>query len=59
VRGVEKELLDQVMAIERNVVVKAALRLGINRNTLQKKITHKESPDSAESPAPTAPASEG
>jgi transcriptional regulator with GAF, ATPase, and Fis domain len=56
VRGVERELLDQVMAIERNVVVKAALRLGINRNTLQKKIAQKEAPGGAEAPAPAGEA---
>ncbi len=51
VRGVERELLEQVMAISDNVVVKAAARLGINRNTLQKKISQKEHPDGAEAPA--------
>ena len=39
VRGVERELLEQVMQISDGVVVKAAKRLGINRNTLQKKIS--------------------
>lgn len=38
VRGVEKELLEQVLPLCDNVLVKAAARLGINRNTLHKKI---------------------
>jgi DNA-binding NtrC family response regulator len=49
VRGVEKELVEQVMAIDK-VVVKAAARLGINRNTLQKKISQIENPDGVEAP---------
>ncbi len=48
VRGVERELLAQVMAISDGVVVKAAARLGINRNTLQKKITAKQAPEATE-----------
>jgi two-component system response regulator AtoC len=48
VRGVERELLAQVMAISDGVVVKAAARLGINRNTLQKKITAKQGPEATE-----------
>ena len=36
------------MAISDNVVVKAAARLGINRNTLQKKISQKENPEGAD-----------
>jgi DNA-binding NtrC family response regulator len=39
VRGVERELLEQVLPLCDNVLVKAAARLGINRNTLHKKIT--------------------
>jgi len=50
VRGVERELLEQVMAISDNVVVKAAARLGINRNTLQKKISQRETPESVATP---------
>ena len=38
VRGVEKELLEQVLPLCDNILVKAAARLGINRNTLHKKI---------------------
>jgi DNA-binding NtrC family response regulator len=50
VRGVEKELVEQVMALDK-VVVKAAARLGINRNTLQKKISQIENPDGADAAA--------
>jgi DNA-binding NtrC family response regulator len=39
VRGVERELLEQVLDLSDNVLVKAAARLGINRNTLHKKMT--------------------
>jgi DNA-binding NtrC family response regulator len=38
VGGVERELIEQVMLLCDNVQVKAAARLGINRNTLHKKI---------------------
>jgi transcriptional regulator with GAF, ATPase, and Fis domain len=38
VGGVERELIEQVMLLCDNVQVKAAMRLGINRNTLHKKI---------------------
>jgi len=38
VRGVERELLEQVLPLCDNVLVKAAARLGINRNTLHKKL---------------------
>jgi DNA-binding NtrC family response regulator len=38
VRGVERELLAQVLPLCDNVLVKAAARLGINRNTLHKKL---------------------
>jgi two-component system response regulator AtoC len=39
VRGVERELIEQVLQMCDNVLVKAAARLGINRNTLHKKVT--------------------
>ncbi|MCI0379894.1 MAG: sigma-54 dependent transcriptional regulator [Gemmataceae bacterium] len=39
VRGVERELLEQVLPLCDNVLIKAAARLGINRNTLHKKLT--------------------
>jgi DNA-binding NtrC family response regulator len=57
VDGVEKELLEQVMQLSDGVLVKAAARLGINRNTLQKKVSsnHQPPPDMA---APAAPAGE-
>jgi len=38
VGGVERELIEQVMQLSDNVQVKAAARLGINRNTLHKKL---------------------
>jgi DNA-binding NtrC family response regulator len=38
VDSVERELLEQVMESCDNVLIKAAARLGINRNTLQKKL---------------------
>ena len=38
VSGVERELIEQVMQLCDNVQVKAAARLGINRNTLHKKL---------------------
>ncbi|NIP84633.1 MAG: AAA domain-containing protein, partial [Planctomycetales bacterium] len=38
VRRIERELIAQVMAICDNVQIKAAHRLGINRNTLHKKL---------------------
>jgi DNA-binding NtrC family response regulator len=39
VGGVERELIEQVMQLCDNVQIKAAARLGINRNTLHKKMT--------------------
>jgi Nif-specific regulatory protein len=38
VGGVERELIEQVMQLCDNVQVKAAAKLGINRNTLHKKV---------------------
>ncbi len=48
VRGVEKELLSQVLPLCDNVLVKAAARLGINRNTLHKKISEWQRSPAAE-----------
>jgi Nif-specific regulatory protein len=39
VGGVERELIEQIMQACENVQVKAAARLGINRNTLHKKLS--------------------
>jgi DNA-binding NtrC family response regulator len=39
VGGVERELIEQVMQLCDNIQVKAATRLGINRNTLHKKLS--------------------
>jgi len=44
IRGVERELLEQVLPLCDNVLVKAAARLGINRNTLHKKLAELKSP---------------
>jgi DNA-binding NtrC family response regulator len=44
IRGVERELLEQVLPLCDNVLVKAAARLGINRNTLHKKLAEYKSP---------------
>jgi DNA-binding NtrC family response regulator len=44
VRGVERELLEQVLPRCDNVLVKAAACLGINRNTLHKKLSEMEEP---------------
>lgn len=38
IESVERELMEQVLEQSGNVVIKAAARLGINRNTLQKKM---------------------
>jgi two-component system response regulator AtoC len=45
VRGVERELLEQVLPLCDNVLVKAAARLGINRNTLHKKLSELKNPN--------------
>jgi Nif-specific regulatory protein len=39
VGGVERELIEQVLKLHRDVQVKAAKHLGINRNTLHKKLS--------------------
>jgi Nif-specific regulatory protein len=44
VGGVERELIEQVLKQCDNVQVKAARRLGINRNTLYKKVTEFNKP---------------
>ena len=44
IRGVERELLEQVLPLCDNVLVKAAAHLGINRNTLHKKLVTYNSP---------------
>ncbi|MBI3822038.1 MAG: sigma-54-dependent Fis family transcriptional regulator [Planctomycetes bacterium] len=44
IRTVERELLEQVLPLSDNVLVKAAARLGINRNTLHKKLAEFKSP---------------
>ncbi|MBM3995195.1 MAG: sigma-54-dependent Fis family transcriptional regulator [Planctomycetes bacterium] len=44
IRGVERELLEQVLPLCDNVLIKAAARLGINRNTLHKKLAEFKSP---------------
>jgi DNA-binding NtrC family response regulator len=46
VKGVERELIEQVLQLCDHVHVKAARRLGINRNTLQKKIASYNRPAS-------------
>jgi DNA-binding NtrC family response regulator len=50
VRGVERELIEQVLQMCDNVLVKAAARLGINRNTLHKKVTEFAKPTEADAP---------
>ena len=54
VGGVERELIQQVLQLCDNVQVKAAARLGINRNTLHKKLTELrlEGPESEAGPGP-------
>lgn len=54
VRGVERELLEQVLPLCDNVLVKAAARLGINRNTLHKKITELRGGEAGSSDEPPA-----
>ena len=60
---VERELIEQVLASCERVQIKAAARLGINRNTLHKKLTEyridENGTASAPSPAEPAEASDG
>ncbi len=51
---VERELIEQVLASCERVQIKAAARLGINRNTLHKKLAEFRI-DENDSPAPTEP----
>lgn len=44
VDGVERELLEQILPLCDNVLIKAAARLGINRNTLHKKLGEMKNP---------------
>jgi transcriptional regulator with PAS, ATPase and Fis domain len=50
VEGVERELIEQVLQACNGVAVKAADRLGINRNTLQKKLAEYSKPAGARTP---------
>jgi DNA-binding NtrC family response regulator len=47
VKGVERELIEQVLQLCDGTLVKAATRLGINRNTLHKKVTEFAKPGEA------------
>jgi len=53
VGGVERELIEQVMRQMNRVQVKAAERLGINRNTLHKKMEEFKAGDGAEGADPS------
>ena len=53
VGGVERELIEQVMQISDHVQVKAAARLGINRNTLHKKLSEFAGPEERAAAEPT------
>ena len=59
----ERELIEQVLASCERVQIKAAARLGINRNTLHKKLTEyridENGTPSTPSPAEPAEASDG
>jgi Nif-specific regulatory protein len=54
VEGVERELIEQVMEECDRVQVKAAERLGINRNTLHKKVSEYREADTAPDPLTAA-----
>jgi DNA-binding NtrC family response regulator len=47
VGGLERELIEQVMMLTDHVQIKAAARLGINRNTLHKKLSEFPQSDAA------------
>ncbi|MCS6851243.1 MAG: sigma-54 dependent transcriptional regulator [Gemmataceae bacterium] len=47
VGGVERELIEQVLQLCDNIQVKAASRLGINRNTLHKKVSEYQKTNAA------------
>jgi len=51
VGGVERELIEQVLLLCDNVQVKAAARLGINRNTLHKKLGEFQGATTRQQPA--------
>jgi len=51
VRGVERELIEQVLKIHKDVQVKAAKQLGINRNTLFKKVGEFNKPEDGQAPS--------
>jgi DNA-binding NtrC family response regulator len=57
VGGVERELIEQVLRLCDNVQVKAAARLGINRNTLHKKLSEYTRPTDGEALRPSEPES--
>jgi len=48
--GLERELIEQVMHQNNGVLVKAAARLGINRNTLHKKLSEFDMEEKPERP---------
>src|SRR5207253_3762950 len=51
VEGVERELIEQVLLQCDNVQVKASARLGMNRNTLHKKVERYSKTDTGDHPA--------
>jgi transcriptional regulator with PAS, ATPase and Fis domain len=55
VGGVERELIEQVLQLCDHVQVKAAARLGINRNTLHKKLSEYNKPTDGEAANPSEP----
>jgi DNA-binding NtrC family response regulator len=55
VGGVERELIEQVLHLCDNVQVKAAARLGINRNTLHKKLSEYARPTDGQLQKPEEP----